>query len=76
MPLDQTDAAIGKIDNRGGKNFTDQGFYFNIGIPNCQGIWPDEYGETFSQSRGIEWHWTSRIKPWLIKFSDGSLARV
>ena len=48
MPWDQVDAAASRIFDRGGKNLSDQGFYFNIGIPNCQGIWPEEYGEVLS----------------------------
>ena len=52
VPLDQADAAISRIDNRGGKNFTNEGFYFNIGIPNCQGIWPEEYGEALFMLAG------------------------
>jgi hypothetical protein len=53
VPLDQVDAAVSQIskvlffpnNTPIQKNFTRQGFYFNIGIPNYQGVWPEEYGK-------------------------------
>ena len=49
LPLEQMDAAISLVD---GKGIANQGLYYDIGVPNCQGVWPEEYGELKEQGGG------------------------
>ena len=42
VPLDHWDAAFASSTSSRTKTF--EGFSYNIGIPNCQGEWPEELG--------------------------------
>lgn len=45
VPTDQIDAAVSQLSLMDGKYVTSQGLYYELGIPNCEGVWPEEYGE-------------------------------
>ena len=42
---EQVDAAVSMLHQDGSRFLTSGGRYHNIGIPNCQGVWPEELGE-------------------------------
>ena len=51
LPPDQVDAVTGMVYVSDGKSYTEQGFYYNIGVPTSQGIWPEEFGEAWDRGQ-------------------------